>query len=72
MTKDELTALSFAAEQLFVPVKLTVEEKIIQKKKQYQSLLNVNGEQLPDPFTELKDGWIGEEKGVEKWPPIFQ
>ena len=42
------------------------------KKKQYQSLLNVNGEQLPDPFTELEDNWIGEEKGVEKWPPILQ
>ena len=42
------------------------------EKKQYQSLLNVNGEQLPDPFTELKDNWIGEEKGVEKWPPILQ
>jgi len=60
-TKDELTALAFGAGQLSVPVKLTPEEEIIQKKKQYQSLLNVNGEQLPDPFTELKDNWIGEE-----------
>ena len=57
-TKDELTALAFGAEQLSVPVKLTAEEEIIQKKRQYQSLLNVNGEQLPDPFTELKDNWI--------------
>ena len=71
-TKDELTALAFGAEQLSVPVKLTAEEEIIQKKKQYQSLLNVNGEQLPDPFTELKDNWISEETGVEKWPPILQ
>lgn len=71
-TKDELTALAFDAEQLSVPVKLTAEEEIIQKKKQYQSLLNVNGEQLPDLFTELEDNWIGEEKGVEKWPPILQ
>ena len=55
-----------------MPVKLTAEEEIIQKKKQYQSLLNVNGEQLPDPFTELKDNWICEETGVEKWPPILQ
>ena len=40
--KDELTALAFGAEQL---LKLTVEKKIIQKKKkQYQSHLNVNGE----------------------------
>ena len=71
-TKDELTALAFGAEQLSVPVKLTAEEEIIQKKKQYQSLLNVNGEQLPDPFTELKDNWFSEENGVEKWPPILQ
>ena len=42
------------------------------EKKAIQSLLNVNGEQLPDPFTELEDNWIGEEKGVEKWPPILQ
>ena len=54
-TKDELTALAFGVEQLSVPVKLTAEEEIIKKKKQYQSLLNVNVEQLPDPFTELKD-----------------
>ena len=52
-------------------MKVTAEEEIIQKKKQYQSLLNVNCEQLSDPFTELKDNWIGEEKGVEKWPPIL-
>jgi len=56
--------LAFGAEQL--SLKLTSEEEIIQKKKQYQSRLNVNGEQLPDPFTELEDNWIGEEKGVEK------
>ena len=31
-TKDELTALAFGAEQLSVPVKLTAEEEIIQKK----------------------------------------
>ena len=48
------------------------ENTVIQKKKKYQSRLNVNGEQLPDPFTELKDNWIGEEKGVEKWPPLLQ
>ena len=42
----------------------------------------INYHQLPRaPFdqgfkvngkTELKDNWIGEEKGVEKWPPILQ
>ena len=65
-SKDELTALAaFGAEQVSVPVKLTAEEEIIQqKRKHYQSLLNVNGERLPDPFTEIKDNFIGEEKGV--------
>ena len=42
------------------------------EKNQYQSLLHANGEQLPDLFTELKDNWISEEKGVEKWPLILQ
>ena len=32
-SKDELTALAFGAEQLSVPLKLTAEEEIIQKKK---------------------------------------
>ena len=35
-TKEELTALAFDA------VKLTTKEEIIQNKKKYQSLLNVN------------------------------
>ena len=43
---------TFGAEQL---LKLTSEEEIIQKKKQYQSLLTVNGEQFPELFTELED-----------------
>lgn len=71
-TKDELTALAFGAEQLSVPVKLTSEEEKIQKKKQYQSLLNVNGRQLPDPFTELEENWIGEEKGVKNGHPSYR
>ena len=65
-TKEELTALAFGAEQLSVPLKLTYNEETEQKKEQYRSPLNVNGKQLPDPFTDLEDGWIGEEKGLEK------
>lgn len=70
--KNELTALALSVKQLSVTVKLIAEEEIIQKKNQYQSLLNTNGERLPDPFTELEDNWISEEKGVEKGPPILQ
>ena len=60
----------FDAEQLSVRVKLTVE--IVRKQQQYKSLLDINGEELSGPFTELEDNWIGEEKGMEKRPPIFQ
>ena len=62
----------FGAEQLSVPVNLTVEEEIVRKQRQYKSLLDINGEQWSGPFTELENNWIGEEKGMEKWPPIFQ
>ena len=69
-TKDELTTLAFGAEQLSVPV--PVGRGNHTEKNQYQSLLHANGEQLPDLFTELKDNWISEEKGVEKWPLTLQ
>ena len=59
-------------EQLSVPVKRTVEEEIVRKQRQYKSLLDINGEELSGPFTELEDNWIGKEKELKKWPPIFQ
>ena len=62
----------FGTEQLSVPVKLTAEEEIVQKQRQCKSLLDINGGELSDPFTELEGNWIGEEEGMEKWPPIFQ
>lgn len=72
-TKEELTALSFGAEQCSVPLKLTGKEEMIAKADQYKSLLNVNGEQLPDPFVDIKESeWLDEQTGMKKWPPIFQ
>ena len=62
----------FGTEQLSVPVKLTAEEEIVQKQRQCKSLIGINGGELSDPFTELEGNWIGEEEGMEKWPPIFQ
>ena len=55
-----------------MPVKLTAEEEIVQKQRQCKSLIGINGGELSDPFTELEGNWIGEEEGMEKWPPIFQ
>ena len=55
-----------------MPVKLTAEEEIVQKQRQCKSLIGINGGELSDPFTELEGNWIGEEGGMEKWPPIFQ
>ena len=62
----------FGTEQLSVPVKLTMEQEIVQKQRQCKSLLGINGGELSDPFTELEGNWSGEEEGMEKWPPIFQ
>ena len=55
-----------------MPVKLTAEEEIVQKQRQCKSLIGINGGELSNPFTELEGNWIGEEEGMEKWPPIFQ
>ena len=68
--KDEFTAVGFRSGASICTCESNCGRGNNTEKKQYQSLLNVNGEQLTDPFTELKDNWIGEEKGVEKWPPI--
>ena len=59
-TTDELTVLVFGAEQLSVPVKQTAEGEIMQKKRNTKVFLT------------LPDNWIGEDKGVEKSPPILQ
>jgi hypothetical protein len=41
------------------------------KKQEYNNLLKIGETQLPDPSL-MENGWDGEDKGMCKWPPIFQ
>lgn len=70
-TKGELAALAYGAHELGIPVKPSAEEENCIKKIQYNSLLKVKGFQIPDPFS-LSSGWLSENEGMRKWPPIFQ
>ena len=71
--KAELTALAYAAHQMNVAVKPTADENDSLKAASYQRLLYVdNDNKLPDPVTDLEDGWVGEEHGIKLWPPILQ
>ena len=59
--KAELVALAFSAEFLGLPVKLSKEEVSVKNAIDYQKLLTpVTGTKLPDPVTDLIDGWLGQ------------
>lgn len=70
-TKEELAALAYGAHELGISVKPSAAEENSRKKIQYNSLLKFEGFQLPDPFS-LSSGWLDEDVGIKKWPPIFQ
>lgn len=69
-TKDELVALAFAAEDMEVPIKQTAKQDRLDKAADYFKRLTTPDGKVPDPL-EIKDGWIGENEGVHKWPPIM-
>ena len=70
-SRDELRAVAYGAYKLGVPVKATAKEEKVQKAQLYQRLLVVNGQSLPDPFCDLVSGWVGEENGMQNWPPCM-
>lgn len=70
-TKNELAALAYGAKELGIPKKPGVSAQQEIKKKEYASLLIIGNDKIPDPLT-LKDGWLTEQTGISKWPPIFQ
>ena len=69
LAADELWAVVYGTYKLGVPIKATAKEEKVQKAQQYQRLLVVNGQSLPDPFCDLVSGWVGEENGMQNWPP---
>ena len=68
-TKKELQALVFAAEQVGAPKLPSDGEERRRKESEYQQLLSVDGDMLPDPFS--LQGWMKEEDALNKWPPTM-
>ena len=66
--KQELGALAFSASVMDVCVKPSNEERMFIKAREYAKLLAVDGKSIPDPLSDLLDGWQGEDEGMKKWP----
>lgn len=62
------TGLAYGAEQCSAPLKATAKQEELDMTEQYRSLLHC----LPDPFDIDEKYWDGEERGITKWPPIYQ
>ena len=69
--KAELAALCFSACKMNIPLKPTKAEEKSVKDANYNALLTIDGHKLLDLLSEIKTGWIGEEKGMEMWPPTM-
>ena len=69
--KEELVAVYYGAYYFKIPLKATAKEEERERYDAYQRLLLVGGTQLPDPFSDLDKGWVGEAKGVTLWPPTM-
>ena len=69
--KETLVALAFGLYSVNAPIQPTAIESAESKASDYLSRLTVDGTKLPDPLTELRDGWIGESVGMKKWPPTM-
>ena len=67
-TKEELVALAFAAWKMKTPVLPSRKELQQERGRSYQGLLKIDGVALPDPLSDLKQGWEGEAEGMTKWP----
>lgn len=67
--KAELAALAYGAVYMKKPVLPTAGEEKHHHTDQYKELLKCGEKILPDPMSELKDGWLGESQGLICWPP---
>lgn len=70
--KKELVAMVYCASLQNLPLVMSVSDQKATAKVEYTRLLNIDGNQtLPDPLTDLKDGWICEKDGACLWPPCM-
>ncbi|CAC5360694.1 unnamed protein product [Mytilus coruscus] len=69
-TKSELAALCYSASFLKIAVIPFSFEIIKTNKLDYQNLLKINGQALPDPL-QIHDNWLDEKNGMKKFPPVY-
>ncbi|KAJ8030400.1 hypothetical protein HOLleu_26819 [Holothuria leucospilota] len=53
-----------------VPIQMNEAEEDELRSKLYSESLIVDVNRIPDPFTELKDGWLCEKESKQLWPPL--
>ena len=68
--KAELQALAYSAVQSRTPIQPNEIAEDRARSVQYAELLEVKGEKLPDPLSDLTEGWLKEKDAVERWPPV--
>ncbi|XP_078655658.1 uncharacterized protein LOC144902231 [Branchiostoma floridae x Branchiostoma belcheri] len=68
--KAELQALVYSAVQHRTPVKPDEIAEDRARSVQYAELLKVDGKKLPDPLSDLTEGWLKEKDAVKQWPPV--
>ncbi|KAJ8018736.1 hypothetical protein HOLleu_43108 [Holothuria leucospilota] len=66
--KKELQSL-YSAINMEVSIQMNKVEEDELRCKLYSESLIVDGNRIPDPFTELKDGWLCEKESKQLWPP---
>lgn len=68
--KAELVALAYSCHVMNKTETQTYAQNIKEAFNDYQAILLVTeGVTIPDPF-KVKDGWVGENDGMKKWPRI--
>lgn len=69
-SKNELAALCFSVHKLKMPVLPTSSEILKQNTLDYENILNIGSNKIPDPF-QLHENWVGEKSGIQLWPPTY-
>ena len=67
--KAELAALAYSCHVMKTETTDTHSQNIEEAFKDYQTILHINKDTgIPDPL-KISSGWIGENEGMELWPP---
>ncbi|XP_030845477.1 uncharacterized protein LOC105436450 isoform X2 [Strongylocentrotus purpuratus] len=69
--RGDMIAWVFSAMTQGIAIQPSEVEKTRSRASTYRELLVFNDHTFPDPMSELDDGWIGEQRGMQYWPPTM-